>query len=304
MYTTKSKLKIWLVSSLVICFTNFMNAQEYYGGSGSWRRQANNPKGKPKDNDKAEASGYISINYGVASPMGSYGQYFSQTSYNYNAVGIGYGNYAVPGDVFSFSLGIPVSHSNFGVALMFGSYSNSYDINGYVASLNNSPVNYNAYSTSYITGYSSAGGQNIYSESSILGGLFYTYPLGRFSFDGRFMIGALLSGLPEQAVYADDADGDVLLYDVQPSNATSFALDMGLGIRFKLAEFGPRKVCLMANVDYLYSDVSYSTQQDLYVIPASGNYANQQVQLIPSPSISGKLPIQLLNITFGIGYQL
>lgn len=306
MYTLKSKIKILTASSFIICYCTFINAQDYYGGTGSWRKQQNaqNQQPKDKDNSGEEPSGYISINYGFASPMGSFSQYYSQNGFTYPQQGIGYGNYATPGNVFHFSLGIPINHSNFGIALMFASYTNQYDINGYVASLNNSPIGYNAYSNSPITGYASGGGQNVYSASSILGGLFYTYPVGRFSFDGRFMIGALLSSLPEQAVYAGDADGNQMFYDVEPSNATSFAFDLGAGIRFKLADLGSRKICLMANVDYLYSEASYNTQQDIYVVPASGTYANQEVQLLPSPTVSGKLPIQLLNITFGIGYQL
>ena len=303
----KRKVKILVLSGLLTCFCAESYSQDYYGGGGgSWRRKPDNSQQQPKDKDNSapEPSGYISINYGFATPEGSFAQPFSQGTYN-EAVGIGYGNYGLPGSVLHFSLGIPIEHSNFGVALMFGSYNNQYDLNNYVNSLNGSNINYNAYSNSPIEVYNSAPAQNIYSESSIMGGLYATYPLGRrLSIDGRFMIGALLCSLPEQDVFAEDADGDALQYDVEQSNATSLAFDAGIGVRFLIAELGRRKLCAMVNVDYLYSNVSYNTQQDLYVIPATGTNAGYEVQLIPSPSVSGNLPIELLNVTFGIGYQL
>jgi hypothetical protein len=304
----KSKVRILIWCGLLMCSCIFSDAQDYYGGgNGSWRRQPsnrNNNQQKQKSDSDNEASGYISINFGFATPEGNFGQSFSQSGYNNQAAGIGYGNYADPGTSFHFSLGIPINHSNFGIAFMFGSYTNQYDINNYVNSLVNSPVSYNAYANSPIEEYASGNGQNVYTESSILGGGFATYPIGRLSIDGRLMIGALLCNLPEQNVYAEDAAGDELDYDVEPSNSTAFAFDLGVGVRFMVAQLGRRKLCIMANVDYMYSKVSYNTQQDLYVVPASGNNAGYQAQLVPSPQVSGNLPIQLLNVTFGIGYQL
>lgn len=303
----KSRGRIWVLCGLFVSAHIFSDGQDYYGGGGgSWRRQPSNNKNnqsQEKDDDIVEPSGFLSVNFGFANPEGNFGQSLSQNSYNNSAAGIGYGNYADPGNVFHFSLGIPINHSNFGVAFMFGNYTNPYDINNYVNSLNNSPVGYNAYSNSPIAGYAAGDGQNVYTESSILGGLFATYPFGRLSIDGRLMIGALLSSLPEQNVYAEDIAGDELQYDVEPSNATSLAFDLGVGARFMVARLGSRKLCVMVNVDYLYSNVSYNTQQDIYAIPASGANAGNLITG-PSPQISGSLPIQLLSVTFGVGYQL
>lgn len=314
METMRSKAKILVLCSLFTCLCMVNNAQDYYGGggNGSWRKQqTNNTPQKKKDVDDNEPSGYISVNYGFATPEGNFSQPFSQSGYSGNppAIGLGYGNYAQPGSAFHFSVGIPIDHSNFGIALMFGSYDNTYDINSYGNALNNSlgnqNVNVNPYANSPIQWYGSAGTQqNVYDESSIMGGFFATYPIGRLSIDGRLMLGALLCNLPEQAVEAGDADGNTFLYDVEPSNSTSLAFDIGIGARFMIAQLGRRKLCAMINVDYLYSNVSYNTQQDLYVIPATGPNAGYQEQLVPSLPASGSLPIQLLNITFGIGYQL
>jgi hypothetical protein len=312
---TRRSIKILVLGSLFTCSCIFANAQDYYGNggnNGSWRRQpSNNNHQKRYDTIANEPSGYISINFGFSNPEGNFGQSYSQNNFGDGpAVGIGYGNYASPGSAFHFSLGIPINHSNFGVALMFGSYDNDYNTNAYATSLNASPINYNPYSSSpntppsSIIAYQSGGGLNTYDESSIMGGLFATYPVGRLSIDGRLMLGALLCNLPEQDITAVDADDDYLEYDIEPSNSTSLAFDIGVGARFMIAQLGRRKLCIMVNADYLYSSVSYTTQQDLYVNPASGPNAGYTAQLVPSPQISGKIPISLVNITFGIGYQL
>jgi hypothetical protein len=311
MDTTKRKVKTLALCGLFISFYSLSNAQDYYGGGngGSWRKKQDNNQSQPKDKDAngSEPSGYISVNFGFGTPEGNYAQPFSQNTYS-EAIGTGYGNFAEPGTVLHLSAGIPINHSNFGIALMFGSYTNQYDLNNYVnnlnSSLNNPNVNANPYTNSPIVAYYPAGGQNVYDESSIMGGLYVTYPFGRFSFDGRLMLGALLNSMPEQAVDAIDGAGDYFTYDLEPSNSTSLAYDVGVGIRFMVAQLGRRKVCLMANIDYLYSNAPYNTQQDLYVVPSTGTNAGEQLQLVPSPQVSGSTPIQLLNITFGIGYEL
>jgi hypothetical protein len=163
------KAKFLAACSILMLYTAISSAQDYYGGgnNSSWRRKPDNNQPPPKqDEGNTEPSGYLSINFGFATPEGSYGQPFSQSSYS-NAVGIGYGGYAQPGFAFNFSLGVPISHSNFGVAFMFGSYNNTYDLNSYVNSLSVSNTNYNAYSSSVITGYASAPSQGF----QLMGGL-------------------------------------------------------------------------------------------------------------------------------------
>lgn len=282
MDTIKSKVKKLAVCSLLICFFAVSNGQQdYYGGS--WRRQpSNNNQNQNQNNNNSEPSGYASINMGFVTPEGSFGE----------MIGSEYGNYADPGGLaFNFSLGVPINHSNFGLALMFGSYDNNYDINSFAA--NNDVFSLPPQS-----------GQTDYSETSIMAGLFVTYPVGRLSIDGRLMGGALLCSLPEQDVGFLDGYGNSWETDIQPTNPTAFAFDAGIGARFLLAQFGSRKLCIMANVDYLYSSVPYSTEQDIYETFASGPNANTTAQYVPSPIVSGHLSMQLMNVTFGIGYQL
>jgi len=287
----KNKAKTIMACGLFSCLCGVTsNAQDYYGGSGgSWRRQPanNNQQQQQTQDSNPEPSGYFSINFGFATPEGS----FAATPV-YTGNDNGYGNYAQPGSMFHFSLGIPINHSNFGVAFMFGSYDNGYDINTFA---NNNGV----YALPPNTG------QSDYTESSIMGGFYATYPIGKLSIDGRLMLGALLNGLPEQNFYYDDNMNNQWQIDVQPSYPTSLAFDAGVGARYMIAEFGRRKICVMVNIDYMYSNVSYNTQPDVYETYGSSAGANAGTTVqYGTSSISGKIPIQLFNVTFGIGYQL
>src|ERR1700722_18895940 len=123
MDTLKRKSNILMLLSLFLCAFSVINAQDYYGGSGgdSWRKK---PPDKQPEEPKsiAEPSGFTAINAGFANPEGSFASSF----------GSGYGGYALEGFDFNFSFGVPISHSNFGLAFLFGSYNNNYDINNYV----------------------------------------------------------------------------------------------------------------------------------------------------------------------------
>jgi len=277
MKTFKIKSKRVVLSCLLISFYIANNAQDYYATPPPPPPPGYNQTNQSENN--FGPSGYISINFGFATPEGGFA----------NAVGSAYGGYALPGDIFHLSLGIPINHSNFGVAFMLGNYNNEYDLNTYAN--NNSE-------------YAIHPDQNYYSETSIMGGFYATVTVGRLSFDGRLMAGMLINNLPEQDYGYSDAEGDMFEYDLQSSNSTSLALDAGGGLRYDIAEFWRRKLCFMVNLDYLYSRVSYSTEQNVYEVPVTGPNAGYQVQLLPSPTFSGTFPLQLLNLTFGLGYQI
>ncbi len=276
----KSKIKPLAICSILFCFYAYSNAQDYYGDNtnNSWRRKPENKQNQAQNNDDgaSQPSGYLSINYGFAIPEGDFASPF----------GSGYGGYALRGDLFHFSLGIPISHSNFGIAFMLGNYNNQYDLNTF--------ANNNVATALYPD-------QNYYSETSILGGGYATYPMGRFSFDGRLMAGVILNDLPEQYYGYYDAQGDQYVNDLQTSYPTSFALDAGVGVRFLITQFGRRKLCAMINLDYLYSKVSYNTEQIEYYTPYVNPTNTTYEADVP---VSGTLPIQLFSFTFGLGYQL
>jgi len=264
------------------------DAQYYYGAPppppGPRRSPANNPGGNDAPNT-SEPSGYLSLNLGLALPEQSFA----------TEIGSGYGGYAQPGSVYNLSFAFPINHSNFGIALMFGNYGNSYDLDTYVNNLNY--ANTNTLSEAVYPD------NNFYSATSIMGGLYFTYPIGRLSIDGRLMIGALLCSLPEQDYASEDAAGNIFQYDLQSSNTTGLAGDVGIGLRYLILRLARRPLCAMINVDYLLSNPTYNTEQIVYETPATNNPYGQTYQLVPSPTASGHLPISLLTISLGLGYQ-
>jgi hypothetical protein len=274
MKTLKINLKPVVIFSLLTFFYTYCTAQ-YSSPPDQQPYSYNEPK---QDVSNFGPSGYASVNFGFATPEGGFA----------NSTGGSYGGYAMPGEAFHFSLGIPINHSNFGVAFMLGNYNNQYDLNTYSANNSEYPV------------YPD---QDFYSETSLMGGLYLTFPVGIVSFDGRIMAGALLNSFPEQDYEYTDGEGNNFEYDMQPSNSTSFAFDAGVGVRCLIAQFRREKLCAMINLDYLYSSAFYNTEQNIYEIPVTGPNAGYQVQLFPSNSYSGTIPIELLNITFGLGYQ-
>lgn len=278
MKTIKINLKQPIMSCLFLCVCCYSIAQYApppppppgYGPPPRERRNDDAGLGRP--------SGYISINFGLANPEGNYA----------SMTGGGYGGYALPGDIFHISIGVPINRSNFGLAFMFGSINNQYDINSYC---NNN-------------GVSPALDQNYYAQNCVMGGLYLTIPIGILSIDGRLMIGGLFGTLPEIDYQYDDAQGNNWQYDTEPSNSSSLVYDAGIGARVLLARFGRRKLCAMINVDYMYSNIPFSTQQDQYETPSTGPNAGITLQNSYSPSVTGNLPFELLNVTFGLGYQL
>ena len=292
-------IRFLLAFALLLSAYSNSFAQYYYGPPPPPRKP---PPGAPAqniDNGIANPTGFLSVNLGLANPEGAFAQQF----------GSGYGGYAMPGFEFNFALGLPVNHSNFGVAVMVGSYTNTYNNGQWANNLYNdpSPNNY-FYQNAIYPGQT----VNVYANTSIMVGGYGTLPLGRLSIDARLMVGALIAGLPERT-FQFQYNADTLIEDdVQPANPVSFAVDAGIGLRYFIGNFGRRKVCLMLNADYLFSSVSYFTQDYQYMIP---NYSYNQFQITTQPlpgitptpdvngNISGTMPIALFSLTFGVGYQ-
>src|SRR6185312_2516396 len=133
--------------------------------------------------ESSPPTGYFVFGFGFTQPM------YRFASENY----AGYGGYALPGNSFSLSLGAPIMHSNFGVALMYSYNWNKYDINGYVSNIQFSDQSntYNPVS------------DDSYRESMIMGGLFATIPIQRLSIDFRAMGDVAMCTLPEVAYEMD-----------------------------------------------------------------------------------------------------
>jgi hypothetical protein len=287
----KRSAGVLLMTGLLVSFYSTGFSQDYYGGdNSSWRKRPEEPQPKDKDNNNPDPSGYMSINFGFANPTGSFASPY----------GSGYSGYALPGSAFHFSMAFPVKQSNFGFALMFGTYNNTYDNTNYGNYLENSNNNPGILGYAPLDEGFNGAISNTYQESSIMGGAYATYPIGRLSIDVRLMIGVLLSSLPEQIYGKEDTAQNQTIYDIEPSNSVSLAFDAGIGVRCLIAKIGRRQLCALVNVDYLYSNVGYSVEQDVQYTPANPALSPIQSQ----NSFSGNMTISLVNITFGLGYQL
>jgi hypothetical protein len=260
----KNFLSIFAIFSLT-GILNTSTAQEY---------QMTPPPPPSQEYNTVAPTGYFALSLGIAQPIGSFA---SQPT-------TGYGGYALTGDNINLSIGIPINHSNFGIAFMFGSFVNDFDMNTYVsnAAISDPSKNYQPFE------------QDVYDESFILAGLFATYPINRLSIDVRIMGGVSFCYLPEvdygAAVYDPTiSDYDNYEWDTYSSRSTSFALAAGADLRYKVRRFS-----LMLGVDFLTTDPTVNTEQQ-YTDP-NGNYSYTH--------ITGKVPISIISTSLGIAYQI
>lgn len=253
-------------------------AAQYYGppgpppGPAPMRRQRQQ---EPKDDEQSKPTGYFEISFGLAEPIGAFGA----------TTGTTYGGYALPGSAFNLSLGIPVNHTNLGVALMYGDYNNLFDINSF------------AY-TQQLADQSKAYApilQDSYNESFILAGLFWTWPVHRLSFDARLMGGIAICHLPEVTWGAQGAYDptistyDTYQWDTYPSSSVGFAYDIGADIRYKL-----RRTSIMLGIDYTGANPNVNTTQQ-YTDPYGNMYYSR---------ISGGVPMSLICVNLGLAYEI
>jgi hypothetical protein len=258
----------------------FYNADAQYGYGFGYgpppRHRQEQSKPEEKDSGPAKPTGYFELSIGLATPTGSFA---SPVGLSYN------GKYALPGLAFNASAGIPIAHTNIGIALMYGYYNNPFDINSYV---NNVQFSDQTKSYSPIT-------QDSYVENFVMAGLFWTWPIERFSFDARFMGGIAVCNLPEIYYGADYAYGPYgsgyyeYTWDYAPSSSIAFAFDIGGDARYKL-----RRSSIMFGVDYIHASTNANTTL---------NYTDANGINWPYNVHSG-VSIANLTFTLGVGYQI
>jgi hypothetical protein len=268
-------------------------------------RNRRTQKQQPEQVVSGKPSGYVSLNFGAANPMGNFGNVSGTT---------GYGNYAQAGNMYNLSAGIPLNHSNFGIALMLGQCYNPFDLNSYMSNFVNSssvqatlaPATLNSSTGTYgpNPNYSSPG----YSETHFMAGLFYTYPMRRFSFDLRGLIGVMACSLPSVSVLIGPATaGDISdEFDIIPnqSSVSAFAYDLGGGIRY-LLPIRRRSTCLMLDADILQASTKYNVTDThtQYNPPLNTYNGTGTITSVTTSNISGTQPISLVTISIGIGIQ-
>jgi hypothetical protein len=218
--------------------------------------------------------GYFTLNLGLAQPIGM----FASTK---NA---SYGGYAMPGSVVNISTGLTTEHSDFGVALLFGNYTNPFNENKYGSNISQSDQARSYTPTVY----------DAYISSNLMAGLLYTIPINKFSVDFRALGGVLLCSFPEVGYTAYQYDailGTTSYYNWNIAASTSAALagDLGVGVRYN---FG--NMAVMLNTDYLYSNPPYYTTER--VTDANGNQSYM--------NLYGNIKVSAISYTLGFGYQI
>ncbi len=241
--------------------------------------------GTTADNNTTAPSGYFAMNYGMGVPVGGFA----------DKTGIGYGGYAKPGFDMDYTFGIPIKHSNFGIALKGSWFLNSFDNKSYVNTLQ--------FSDPTKTYQPSIGG-NIYTGGLIMGGLYTTIPVNNFSFDFKLMGGIALCHMPTIDYETTDNSSyypyaGTSNYTDTPTGSSAFAYDIGVDFRInpknKYVEVNPwRKVRTMGfifSVDYSSAKPTVNT-----TIDNNGGMANN-----PTTSTSVQVPISML--TFCVGFE-
>ncbi|HTA83333.1 MAG TPA: hypothetical protein VK783_10380 [Bacteroidia bacterium] len=216
-------------------------------------------------------SGFFNLGFGITQPTGVFGR----------ETGTSYNGYALSGGSFSFSAGLPIAHSNFGVALMYNYSSNLFDVNDYVNNIQMGDA-----STNYAPVL-----QDAYDENFFLAGLYATIPVNPFAIDFRLMGGPAVCDLPE-VVYSAEATSPTatqnFVWHIAGSTSTSFATDAGITIRYKVGLFS-----LLGGIDYLWTDPMVSTTE---------RYTDQYGNVTYS-HVGGSSPISFLNYSLGFGFQ-
>lgn len=276
------------IRTALTCFTlmaiyNIADAQVILVPSPNYGERYQRRRSAPQQETINEApKGYVSVNSGFSSVLGNWGFGFN-TQYD--------GSYAMNGTFQNIAAGIPINGSNFGVALMLGFYDNPFDYNTFVGNaLYASTTNYTAYS---IPSYGD------YQSVNLMAGVFYTYPLKRFSFDARAMLGYISCGLPgleydavqQPNVYINPTYQDD--WQISSSTARGVAYDVGVGIRYSFR----RNTCIMLNADFLQASLPFSTTVLQQHIDQNGNVTYSEY------SLTGTVPLSLFNISLGLGIQ-
>jgi len=216
-------------------------------------------------------TGYYELSFGPAIPIGSFA----------NESGKSYGEYATLGNNFNLSVAVPINHSNFGIAFIYSSYNNFFDMNTYLNNMQMSDPSKN------YTGINS----DEYDESFIMFGMFATYPVERLSFDFRLLGGVAFCHLPEVDYGANPINENYYTYqwDTYSNRSTSFVFDIGGNIRYKI-----RRMSVMLGIDFISTNPSINTTEQ-YTDP-NGNNAYTHV--------GGNISISNIGINLGIGYRI
>jgi hypothetical protein len=214
---------------------------------------------------------YGSFNAGLSLPIGSFG---STASADWTG-------YAKAGTVYSILVGIPIAHSNFGIAIMTGYSKNNYDAATFGTNLAKKDTG-NSYSA--VTAIA-------YAQYYLMTGLLVTSNnLNGLSIDGRLLIGFDYVNYPDpywstMSIHT----GYTTQWYLNTNPTTTLAIALGVGVRYALLN----GFTALLNVNYIYTGATCSTQQ----------LVDNSISQTPE-TLTDKVSNSTLAITLGLGYSL
>ena len=259
-------------------------------------------QGKDADKNIIVPSGYCELfGMGIGIPVGGFA----------TKTGSENGGYALTGFNLNLSGGIPIKHSNFGIAWMCSGFINSFDNISYVYNIQASnPNKNNGISTTYEV---IPGTHPYYIGSFILGGLFATYPISIFSFDFRAMGGVMIARLPPifYSATAEAAGGYFWLdsWSIPSSTSSSFAYDLGINFRVNPINkyvyhkyHRERAMALVLGIDFISANPTVNTTLESKN-SGTNSYSSSYTSYSNDTHIVRNSPISMLNISVGVAYS-
>jgi hypothetical protein len=246
--------------------------------------------GITKNKNTSTPSGYFSMDFGLGVPVGSFA----------DKTGDSYGGYASPGFNMNYTAGIPIKHSNFGIALKGSWYLNSFDIQSLVNTLQSSDPT-KTYEPSIGAKHS-----DFYTGGFILGGLFATCPVNNCSFDFKLTGGVALCHMPLEDYEATENTSSYMgtgtsYWTYTATTNSAFAYDLGVDFRInsqiKYEQLNPwqsaRRMGIIFGVDIVSAKPTVNLTEEY-----NGVYATST-----STHTVERIAVSMLTFSFGWEYS-
>jgi hypothetical protein len=241
--------------------------------------------GSDKDSGKIKNYPFISIHIGDGIPF----------SYNKASEDI-FESYGQAGFSININAAMPIKHSIFDITAMISYGSNPFNLNNYFRGVEG------------LTEFNSAS-ENL-NEYAGLPGISLSIPYHRFLFDFRLLGGVLYFGssgdkYSSTTSYLQQVNPTSVVYytssaDISPYNTTSLALDIGASVKF----MGGKKIFIALSFDYFYAhpNIGFNATAQSYSSNTMPAYILYNITNT-SYNNTTSMDVQLINLTFGIGYR-
>mgnify|MGYP001573957327 CR=1 FL=1 len=233
-----------------------------------------------QDSEKAQATGYTSLNFGLGIPLGDFSNEYVGS--------------ASTGGSFSVNFSTPLFKSNLGLTtkIDMGVYEMSTTpfISEQKSLMNSLGYKDKLDYTFKTIGYGS------YSQTNTLIGLYATMPIKKFCIDARILGGFNFTNRPESTIYFDFISWSYNeTYYEKASSSSSFAYDFGLSARYNMGK--RQKLCLMVSIDFVgaYGNFYFNSKRLYY--DSLGFIDDAQIQ---KKHVAHS--VSTYNMTFGVGY--